>query len=88
MVTNPKTEYLLAQREYIYAKTLEERILALEKMIQLAPKHKGSENLLADLRGKLAKLKKQQIKEKQLKKKILSKPGIKRGCPGSSCRLD
>lgn len=78
MPTNPKVEFLAAQAEYLKAKTLESRILALEKMISLAPKHKSSENLLANLRGRLAKLKREQIKEKTLKKSIARKEGIKK----------
>ena len=60
MPTNVTTEYLLAEREYHNAKTREERIIALEKMISHCPKHKGTENLLKTLKERLAKLRKEQ----------------------------
>jgi hypothetical protein len=77
MPTNPKVEFLAAQGEYLKAKTLETKILALEKMISLAPKHKSSENLLADLRGRLAKLR-AKLQEQKKRKKASGKPGIKK----------
>lgn len=71
MPINASLEYFKAQGEYLTAKTKEEKILALEKMIRLAPKHKGSEKLLAELRSKLSKLKKE-IEEEKKKKKFRS----------------
>lgn len=68
MPINASPEYFKAQGEYLAAKTKEEKILALEKMIRLAPKHKGSEKLLAELRSKLSKLKKEIEEEKKKKK--------------------
>ncbi|MGB9708185.1 MAG: GTPase [Candidatus Pacearchaeota archaeon] len=68
MPINASPEYFRAQGEYLAAKTKEAKIYALEKMIKLAPKHKGSENLLAELRSKLAKLKKELEEEKKKKK--------------------
>lgn len=68
MPINASPEYFRAQGEYLAAKTKEEKVKALEKMIKLAPKHKGSENLLAELRSKLSKLKKEVEEEKKKKK--------------------
>lgn len=68
MPINASPEYFKAQGEYIAAKTKEEKIAALEKLIRLAPKHKGSENLLANLKSKLAKLKRELEEEKKKKK--------------------
>ena len=77
MPTNPKVEFLAAQGEYLKAKTIQEKIKALEIMISLAPKHKSSENLLADLRSRLAKLK-DKLQEQKKRKKTIGKPGIKK----------
>lgn len=57
MPINATPEFALAQRRYLEAKTRDEKIFALEEMIKFAPKHKGGENLLAELKSKLSKLK-------------------------------
>ncbi|MBI2546846.1 MAG: 50S ribosome-binding GTPase [Candidatus Aenigmarchaeota archaeon] len=57
MPVNAGPEYFAAERRYSEARTLEEKIIALEEMIRTAPKHKSSEHLLADLRKRLSKLK-------------------------------
>lgn len=67
MPTNVTIEYQLAEREYHKAKTVYEKIRALEKMLATAPTHKGTENLRANLTQKLSKLKQQQEKEKKQK---------------------
>ncbi|MEM5814716.1 MAG: TGS domain-containing protein [Candidatus Aenigmatarchaeota archaeon] len=59
MPINATPEYAVAHRHYLEAKTREEKIAALEEMIKHAPKHKGGENLLLQLKQRLAKLKSQ-----------------------------
>ena len=76
MPVNANPEYVSAEREHHLAKTLEEKILTLEKMISVAPKHKSSENLLANLKTRLKKLKQQ--KEKNKKSGKSSRAGIKK----------
>ncbi|MCX8193954.1 MAG: TGS domain-containing protein [Candidatus Pacearchaeota archaeon] len=78
MPINASPEYFKAQGEYLAARTKEEKIKALEKMIKLAPKHKGSEKLLAELRSKLAKLKREVEEEKKRKKHRTSLTTIKK----------
>ena len=56
MPTNLPIEWSLAEKEYQNAKTLEEKIEALKKLISATPKHKGTENLRSDLRKRLSKL--------------------------------
>lgn len=68
MPINASPEYFRAQGEYLAAKTKDEKIKALERLIMLAPKHKGSENLLANLKSKLSKLKREIEDEKKRKK--------------------
>jgi hypothetical protein len=57
MPTNVTVEYAKAQQRYLNAKTREEKIAALEEMISAAPGHKGAEVLRAQLKRRLAKLK-------------------------------
>jgi len=67
MVTNFDYEFAKAQRQYEDAKTIEEKIAALEYMQSAAPGHKGAENLRADIVSKLSKLKQKLEKSKALK---------------------
>ena len=55
MPINAGYEYLNAEKAYLEAQTLDEKIHCLEEMIRTAPKHKGSENLLAGLKTRLKK---------------------------------
>jgi len=57
MPTNVTPEYRKAEEWFKSATTNEEKILALEKMLAVMPKHKGTDHLKADLRKKLSKLK-------------------------------
>lgn len=66
MPANLPAEWYATEKKYLEAKTLEEKIFWLEKLISKTPKHKGTENLLADLRKRLSKLK--ALLEKKSKK--------------------
>ncbi len=68
MTTNAGPEFGAAQAKYLTAKNTEEKIAYLEEMIRYAPKHKSSENMLAELKRRLAKLKKESEREKKTKK--------------------
>jgi len=57
MPANLTPEYFKAEKWYKSATTNEERILALERMLAVMPKHKGTDHLKADLRKKLSRLK-------------------------------
>lgn len=76
MPINAHPDYLNAEKEYIAAQTLEEKIEKLKKMISYAPGHKGAENLRAQLKTRLKKLKEQQQKVKKSGKG--KKQGIKK----------
>jgi len=54
---NLTPEYFKAEKWYKSASTNEEKILALERMLAVMPKHKGTDHLKADLRKKLSRLK-------------------------------
>lgn len=75
MPVNAHPEYIAAERDYLYAKTLEEKIDCLKKMISLVPKHKSAENLRAQLR---LRLKKFLEKEEKGKKGKSGPSGIKK----------
>ena len=77
MTTNPGYEYIEAEKKFLAAKTLEEKISCLEEVIRTAPKHKSSEKLMANLKTRMAKLKAMQEREKKSQKKGRSM-GIKR----------
>lgn len=59
MPANLPPEYFKAEARYHQARTLEERILATEELIRVAPKHKGTEKLLKTLKRRLAKLRRE-----------------------------
>ena len=65
MPINADYFYQKAEQEFLLAKTLEEKIKKLQKMISAAPKHKGSEKLRAELTKRLVKLKKEAEKAKK-----------------------
>jgi hypothetical protein len=76
MPINAHPEYIAAEGEYLQARTLEERIEKLKKMISCAPAHKSGENLRAQLKTRLKKLQEQLIKSKKAGKS--SSVGIKK----------
>ncbi len=82
MPINASYEYFTAEKEYLNAKTTEEKIHTLEELIRVAPKHKGSENLLAELKLRLKKLKE---KSEKIKKSSSGKKGIRKD--GFQCVL-
>jgi|SRR3989344_3664936 len=75
MPINAGYEYINAEKEYLNAKTLSDRIRCLEDMIRAAPRHKGSENLLSELKKRLKKFQEQ---EDKTKKKGGGKKGIRK----------
>jgi ribosome-interacting GTPase 1 len=59
MPANLTPDYHRAEERLRQAKTVEEKIDALEEMLRVVPKHKGTDGLQADLKGRIAKLRKQ-----------------------------
>ena len=76
MPTNASPAFYSAQGKYLEAKTIEEKIIFLKDMIKEAPKHKSSENLLANLKTRLKKLELENEKKKKSGKS--SSKGIKK----------
>ena len=78
MPVNASPEYGHAEKEYHLAKTTEEKIERLKKMLSVAPKHKSSENLIKQLRTRLKKFQGEIERTKKLSKSRGGKAGIKK----------
>jgi len=76
MPINASPHFERAQSEHEAAVGTEAKIRTLKKMLTLAPKHKGSENLLKQLKTRLKKLK--YANEKESKKAGSTQKGIKK----------
>ncbi len=59
MPANLPPHYFEAEKRYREAKTPEEKVKALEEMLTIMPKHKGTDKLRASLTSKIAKFKAQ-----------------------------
>ena len=57
MPANLTPDYLEAEAKFKQAKTTEDKIKALEVMMAVIPKHKGTEKIRAQLKSRMAKLK-------------------------------
>lgn len=79
MPVNAGPLYFKAEGKYLKARTIEEKIAALEEMIKFLPKHKSSENALAQLRKRLSRLKDELEKKSRRsglsKKEVIKKTG-------------
>ncbi len=56
MPANLPPQYFEAEKTFRLAKTPQEKIVALEEMLAIMPKHKGTDHLRAELRARIAKL--------------------------------
>ena len=63
MPANLTPEYFKADQWFRSATTNDEKILALEQMLRVIPKHKGTDHMRADLRRKLSKLREAPVKK-------------------------
>lgn len=63
MPANLTPQYHAAEARYRAAKTTEEKIICLEEMLAVIPKHKGTDHLQGDLKSRLAKLRQEKGKK-------------------------
>ena len=63
MPANLPPDYHKAEERFRAAKTTEEKIEALEEMLRIMPKHKGTDALQGDIKSRIAKLRKQPAKK-------------------------
>lgn len=68
MPANLTPQYQKAEEEFRRAQSPQERIACLERMLQLIPKHKGTEKLQADLKSRLKEAREAQQQEKSAPK--------------------
>jgi uncharacterized protein len=69
MPANLTPAYFEAEKRFRAAETPEEKLEALNEMLRVMPKHKGTDGLRADLRTKIAKLQKEATKQRATSKK-------------------
>src|SRR5215510_4354568 len=59
MPANLTPQYMEAERRFKQGTTVEDKIAALEEMMAVMPKHKGTEKLQAELKKKMSALRKE-----------------------------
>jgi uncharacterized protein len=69
MPTNLPPDYYVEEKKLRHAKTPDEKIAIVEKMLSLAPHHKGTDHLIAQLRSKISKLKEEKERRPVAQKK-------------------
>ncbi|MBS4032573.1 MAG: 50S ribosome-binding GTPase [Clostridiales bacterium] len=65
MPANLTPQYYAAEEKYRRARTVEEKTEALQEMLSVMPKHKGTEKLQADIKKRLSQLREEGQKKKQ-----------------------
>ncbi len=80
MPVNAPPEYMKAEEKFKSSKTKEEKIAALEEMIRLMPRHHGSEAAHAQLKSRLAKLKKETVAKSGSRTAGITKEGDAQVC--------
>jgi len=63
---NLTPQYYEAEENFKKATTVEEKIAAIEEMLAVIPKHKGTEKMQAELKRRLSKLREEGIKKAKL----------------------
>lgn len=66
MPANLPPEYLAAEQRFRRAKSPQERVMALQEMLSVIPKHKGTDKLRGQLRSKLSKLREESQKKRSM----------------------
>lgn len=79
MPVNASYEFANAEKQFQEAQTDEDKLLALEEMLRTVPKHKGSENIIANIRTRYTKLKEKIEKTMSQKKGRSTQVFIKKG---------
>ncbi len=69
MPANLTPAYFEAEKRFRASETPEQKLEALNEMLKVMPKHKGTDGLRAELRTKIAKLQKESAKEQATSKK-------------------
>lgn len=72
MPANLPPEYFEVERRYRKAKTIKEKIVILRELLSVVPKHKGTEKLQAEIKTKIARLRREQEEEKRTGRRTFS----------------
>ncbi len=67
MPANLTPQYYAAEDKYRQAQSTEDKVKALQEMLAIIPKHKGTERLQGDIKKRIAKFKEEGNKKKQSK---------------------
>ena len=70
MPTNVSPEYKQAEVEYRQAREPRERLECLQDMLRAIPKHKGTENLQADIKTRIKQLREELSGLKELRRLV------------------
>lgn len=65
MPANLPPDYFEEEKKLRQARTIDEKIGAIEKMLAIIPHHKGTDKLIGSLRAKVAKLKEEKERKPQ-----------------------
>jgi len=79
MPANLPPHYFEAEKRFREAKTTEGKIEALEEMLTIMPKHKGTDKLRADLRRRIGKLRGEALQKKGEREEPRPFPSSERG---------
>jgi hypothetical protein len=82
MPANLTPQYIKAEKEFKAARTIEEKIACMENMLALIPKHKGTDHMQADLKRRLAQLRKEQLEGRPAGKRAAPVYKIEKGGAG------
>jgi len=69
MPANLPPDYFEEEKRLRQAKTVDDKIAILEKMLAIIPHHKGTDKLIGSLRAKIAKLREEKERRPQVQKK-------------------
>ncbi len=78
MPANASVEFILAQKKYEKARTLEEKLQALLEMQKYAPQHKGAENLRKEISRRIRQIREKLEKQREAKKASGRSIGVKK----------
>lgn len=70
MPANLPPDYFVEEKRLRQAKSIDEKIAIIEKMIAIMPHHKGTDKLLASLRAKIARLREEKERRPQTQRKF------------------
>jgi small GTP-binding protein len=82
MPANLPPDYFEEEKNLRQAKSIEEKIVVLERMLAVIPHHKGTDKLIGALRAKVAKLKEEKERRPQTQKRTETLFNVKRDGAG------